>query len=207
MVQIKEEIAYFMQRMYNRGLISSLSGNISCRINEKKIAISGSQTDKARISKEEIGEVDMEGNVLSFGITVSMETKMHLTIYSKRKDVSAIIHAHPPFSTFFAVTDHKLNNRLSGESRMLIGEPSYAPYALMGTKELSDVVAQCTINSNVIFLKNHGLITLGRNLLEAFDRLEVAEYTSRLTLLTILTGNSNELTEEELKAIDLLTYH
>lgn len=201
---IKKDVAYFMQRLYNKGLTTSLGGNISCRIDENSIAITTCQTDKARITNEEIGIVDLQGNSLSSHLKLSMETMMHLGIYHKRKDVNAIVHAHPPLASFFAVSNKKINCRLSGEGRALLGEPAYAPYALMGTKELAGIVSENSLQSNVIFMQNHGIITMGDSLLIAFDRIEVAEFTARLTILTNLTDDKIELTEEQVKAIDTL---
>lgn len=201
---IKKEVAYFMQRLYKKGLTTSLGGNISCRVDEKTIAITASQTDKARINENEIGLVDLNGVALDPEIKVSMETWMHLGIYKERKDVNAIVHAHPPLSSVFAVSQKKINCRLSGEGRALLGEPSYAPYALMGTKELAAIVSEYSRTSNVIFMQNHGLITMGETLLVSFDRLEVAEFTARLTILTNLMGGARELTDDELKEIDAI---
>jgi L-fuculose-phosphate aldolase len=201
---IKTEVAAFMQRLYNKGLTTSLGGNISCRIDDNLIAITSSQTDKATISANEIGIVDLNGNSKTPDIKLSMETWMHLGIYNKRKDINAIVHAHPPFSSVFAVSSKKINCRLSGEGRALLGEPSYAPYALMGTKELAKIVSDYSLSSNVIFMQNHGIITLGDSLLIAFDRLEVAEFTSRLTIFTEIMGDKHELNDEQVKGIDLL---
>lgn len=202
--KIKTDVAAFMQRLYNKGLTTSLGGNISCRIDDNLIAVTSSQTDKATITAKEIGIVDLHGNSNTPEIKLSMETWMHLGIYGKRKDVNAIVHAHPPFSSVFAVSNKKINCRLSGEGRAMLGEPSYAPYALMGTKELAQIVSDHAQKSNVIFMQNHGIITMGDNLLAAFDRLEVAEFTARLTILTELMGNKQELNEEQVKAIDML---
>ncbi len=202
--KVKEDVAYFMQRLYNKGLTTSLGGNISCRIDKNTIAITPGQTDKARVSENKIGIVDLDGNSGTPGIKLSMETWMHLGIYHKRKDVNAIVHAHPPLASVFVVSNKKLNCRLSGEGRAMLGEPAYAPYALMGTKELAGIVSEYSLQSNVIFLRNHGIITLGDSLLTAFDRIEVAEFTARLTIITNMLGEKHELTDEQILAIDTL---
>jgi len=199
---IKQEVAYFMQRLYNKGLTTSLGGNISCRINNETIAITPSQTDKGRITTDLIGIVKMDGTSLSPNLKLSMETWMHLSIYNVKPEVKAIVHAHPPLASFFAVSGKKLNCRLSGEGRAMLGEPAYAPYALMGTKELAGIVAEASLKSNVVILQNHGVITMADSLLVAFDRLEVAEFTARLTILTNMQNCASELTEEQLLAID-----
>ena len=198
----KKEVAYFMQRLYSKGLTTSLSGNISCRIDNETITITPSQTDKGRITSDQIGIVKMDGTSLSPELKLSMETWMHISIYNAKPDAMAIVHAHTPLASFFAVSGKKLNCRLSGEARAMLGEPAYAPYALMGTKELAGAAAEASLKSNVVILQNHGIITMADSLLTAFDRLEVAEHTARLTILTDMLNCAGELTEEQLLVID-----
>lgn len=200
--KIKQDVAYFMQRLYNKGLTTSLGGNISCRINMDTFAITSSQSDKACITGDLIGLVSSDGSSLNPEVKLSMETFMHLAIYKKRPGINAIVHAHPPMSSFFAVTDKKLNCCLSGEGRAMLGEPVYAPYALMGTKELAEIVSEYALKSNVVFMKNHGVITMADSLIVAFDRIEVTELTARLTILTELCGGASELSKEQVEAID-----
>jgi L-fuculose-phosphate aldolase len=202
--EIKQEVAYFMQRLYNKGLTTSLGGNISCRVNENTYAITSSQSDKARITGYLIGLVRADGTSLNPEVKLSMETFMHLAVYNKRPEINAIVHAHPPLASFFAVSGKKLNCRLSGEGRAMLGEPVYAPYALMGSKELAGMVSKASLKSNVIIMQNHGIITMADSLIVAFDRLEVAEFTARLTILTSIQNCACELTEEQLLAIDNL---
>jgi len=202
--KIKQDVAGFMQRLYNKGLTTSLGGNISCRVNKDTFAITSSQSDKACITGDLIGLVKADGTSLNPEVKLSIETFMHLAIYKKRPEINAIVHAHPTMSSFFTVTDRKINCRLSSEGRALLGEPAYAPYALMGTKELAEIVSEYALKSNVVFMKNHGVITMADSLIVAFDRMEVTELTARLTILTEINGGARELTKEQIEAIDKL---
>ncbi|MBN2172945.1 MAG: class II aldolase/adducin family protein [Bacteroidales bacterium] len=199
----KERVAYFMRRMYEQRLTTSTGGNISLKVGEK-ILITPSQTDKARMVAESIGSMTLNGRVLSHRFKASMENKMHLAIYHKRPDVKAIIHGHPIFATSFAICGKKVMTNLAGESRAILGEPVMADYKLMGTQELADVVAEASLRGNVILMENHGVITLGDTLVEAFDRIEVLEAAAKMTLITQMIGNPKELNAEELKEIDNL---
>ncbi|MBI5539628.1 MAG: class II aldolase/adducin family protein [Bacteroidia bacterium] len=201
---IKQEVAYFMRRLYRKGLTTSLGGNISCKIDNDKFAITPSQTDKGRIKAEELGIVNLKGENLTPKVKLSMETRMHLYIYQRRKDVKAIVHAHPPFSSVFAASDKKINCKLLGEARALLGEPAYAKYALMGTEELAKIVSESSLTSNVIILKNHGILTVGDSLITAIDRIEVAEVAARLSILLNINGNIQELSPAQLSEIDAL---
>lgn len=200
---IKQEVAYFMRRLYRKGLTTSLGGNISFRLDDK-IYITPSQVDKGRMQPEQIGIVNIDGNNLTPDLKLSMETQMHIEVYKKRSDVNAIVHSHPPFLSFFAVYRRKINCRLLGEAWALLGEPAYATYALMGTKKLADVASAASKSCNIVILENHGVLTFGENLITAFDRIEVGEIVARLNLLKNLQGNVRELYERQLSEIDSL---
>lgn len=201
---IKQDVAYFMRRLYRKGLTTSLGGNISCKIDNDKFAITPSQTDKGRMKADELGIVNLKGENLTPVVKLSMETKMHLYIYQKRPDIKAIVHAHPPFSSFFAASEKKINCKLLGEARALLGEPSYAKYALMGSEELAQIVSDSALTSNLVILKNHGILTVGDSLITALDRIEVAEVAARLSILCNIHGNIQELTAVQLAEIDAL---
>lgn len=199
----KKETAFFMRRLYERGLTTCSGGNVSRRIGDL-ILITASQTDKGYIQEEQIAEIDINGNNLTPNLKPSMETAMHLAVYKVRPDVKAIVHAHPVTATAFATTNREINCKLTGETRALIGIPANAPYALMGTQCLALRVADAAKNANVVLMENHGIITFGENLLMAFDRLEVLEAAAKATLITHLLGNKKEIPANDLNEIDKL---
>lgn len=198
----KEEVAYFMRRLYQQKLTTTSGGNVSFRIDDEHILITASQTDKARISPGEIGVVDLSGKSKTPELKLSMETGMHLSVFRKRKDVKAIVHAHPVHASVFCVTDKDINCCLMGEQRYVLGTPLKAEYALMGTPELAEIVSEVARKTNVVLMKNHGILCVGESLLQAFDRLEVVEAAARTTLLTNAPGRTTGLTNEQLREID-----
>ncbi|MCD4729903.1 MAG: class II aldolase/adducin family protein [Bacteroidales bacterium] len=199
----RESVAYFMRRLYEQKLTTTSGGNVSLKVGDK-ILITPSQTDKAQMTLDQIGDISLDGKILSVGFKSSMESKMHLAIYNKRSDVKAIVHAHPVFATSFAVAGKGIKTNLAGEAHAVLGQPVKARYALMGTQELADVVAEASLRGNVILMENHGVITVGQTLLEAYDRMEVLEASAKMTLLTGLLGGGKELSKDELKSIDNL---
>jgi L-fuculose-phosphate aldolase len=198
----KKEVAYFMQRLYEQKLTTCSGGNISFKIDDENILITPSQLDKARLTASQIGIMSLDGKNHTPELKPTMESGMHLSIYKKRPDVKAIVHAHPTYATSFSVTDKKVNCKLTGEARFVIGEPAYTKYALMGSEELAGIVSEATLNANVVVMKNHGALAVGETLLQAFDRLEVFEASAKITLISGLLGEHNNLSPEELKAID-----
>lgn len=199
----KEEVAAIMRRLYKQGLTTASGGNVSFRIDDV-VLITASQIDKASIGADQIAAVDLFGNSIGDGLKTSMETGMHLAIYNKRPDISAIVHAHPVMATSFAIAHKNIKTSLAGESRAILGEPSLAPYALMGTAELAEKVAAACKKSNAVLMENHGVITLGTNLFLAYDRMEVLEACAKMTLITDLLGDPHELNREQLREIDKL---
>ncbi|MCF8227574.1 MAG: class II aldolase/adducin family protein [Bacteroidales bacterium] len=198
----REEVAYFMRRLYQQKLTTTSGGNVSLRINDENILITPSQLDKGRMQAGQIGIIDLEGNNKTPRLKISMESRMHLSIYKIRKDIKAIVHAHPVIASAFSVMDKEINCRMMGEARYVLGEPQKTRYALMGTQELAGIVAEAAITTNVILLENHGILTVGTKLLEAFDRLEVLEAAAKTTLITEIMGSRKELTSEQIRAID-----
>ena len=197
----KEETAYFMTRLYNQGLTTCSGGNIS-QLAGDNIVITPSQIDKGNLDRDLIGVVSLEEQNLTPELKSSMETGLHLAIYKARPDVKAIIHAHPPYSSAYTVTSKKLNTALTGEARAILGTPVKAPYKLMGSKELANVVSEASLKSDVILLENHGIVCLGKDLLEAFNRMEVLEAAAKISFASTLLGDVKELSTKECKEID-----
>ncbi|RLC22440.1 MAG: class II aldolase/adducin family protein [Deltaproteobacteria bacterium] len=201
--QTKEDVAYFMRRLYDQRLTTTSGGNISLRLGDQ-VFITPSQTDKATITAEEIGVLSISGENQTPHLKPSMESKMHLAIYHLRPDVKAIVHAHPVFATSFCISKKEIKTNLAGETWAVIGIPVKADYRLMGTKELADIVAEASLNGNVVLLENHGVLAVGKSLMQAYDRLEVTEVAAKITFITDLMGERKELSASELKEIDKL---
>lgn len=192
-----------MMRLYSRGLTTASGGNVSQRVVDGMV-ITPSQTDKGKMEARQIGFVDLDGKPESNDFRVSMENKMHATIYQARPDIDAIVHAHPVFATSFAINGQEIRTDLAGESRAVLGIPAFASYALMGTEALAEKVAKAALKSKVILMENHGIIALGKTLFEAYDRMEVLEAAAKMTLITNLLGRQNPLSADQLHEIDKL---
>lgn len=198
---LKQEIAYFMRRLYRQQLTTSSGGNISTKEN-LSVFITPSGIDKGRIQSSQIGAIDTEGKIIESAFKLSMETPMHLAIYKARPDIKAIVHAHPTYATAYASATADIDSNLTSEGRLVLGHISKAKYALMGTDKLAELVAEKAKNSHVILMENHGVIALGKTLLEAFDRLEVMEFTAKMNYIAQSLKMQNYLSQEQLIEID-----
>jgi L-fuculose-phosphate aldolase len=200
----RKEVARFMRRLYRQGLTSTSGGNISLRVSDNIIAITPSATDKGRMRWKEVGLMDIFGENLTPGLKPSIEFEMHLSIYKKKKEVRAIVHAHPVCASAFTAMKSAIRTDLTAEARAILGDPVLVPYALMGTVDLAAGAAEYIEKSDILLLENHGILTTGSNLLQAFDKIEVLENAARMTIIVELKKEKSPLTKERIKQIDKL---
>jgi L-fuculose-phosphate aldolase len=193
-----------MRRLYKHGLTTTSGGNISLRLSDELILITPSATDKGRMKWKEVGIISISGENLSPHLKPSIETPMHLAIYRKKPDVLAIVHAHPLFSSLFTAIKAKINTNLTAEARAILGDPLLVKYAVMGSVALADVAAENAMKSDILLLENHGILTTGSNLLQAFDKIEVLESAAKMTLMTEVTGKRRPLDKTQILELERL---
>jgi L-fuculose-phosphate aldolase len=200
----RKEVARFMRRLYRQGLTTTSGGNISLKVSEDTILITPSATDKGQMKWKEVGIMSILGENLTPDLKPSIESALHLGIYKKNSEVLAIVHAHPVFASSFTAMKCTINTSLTAEARAICGEPKFVPYALMGSSELADVTAENASEADVMLLENHGILTTGKTLLSAFDKLEVLENAAKMTLIVELTGKKKSLSPSRLRELDKL---
>jgi len=199
----RKEVARFMRRLYSHGLTTTTGGNISLKVSDDLIAITPSGTDKGNVKWEEVGLITLSGENLTPHLKPSIESEVHLSIYRK-KDTKAIVHAHPTFTTAFTAMNNKINIKLTSEASAILSEPFFVPYAVMGSKKLAELVSESLGKSDILLLENHGVLTIGSNLVQAFDKVEVLENAARMTLIVDFAGKKKSLSKEKIKEIEKL---
>jgi len=200
----RKDVARFMRRLYRHGLTTTSGGNISLRLSKDIILITASATDKGTMKWKDVGIMSIKGENLTPDLKLSIEYAMHLNIYKKNNDISAIIHAHPVFATSFTAMKSTIDTSLIAEARAICGEPRFVPYALMGSEDLAEVVAENSADADVLLLENHGILTTGSNLLQAFDKMEVLENAAKMTLIIEMTGRKRRLSIPRIREIEKL---
>ena len=190
----RKEVAMFMRRLYKQGLTSTSGGNISLRISNDIIVIKPSATDKGRMKWREVGLMNILGENLTPELKPSIESGMHLAIYKRKADIKAIVHAHPVCASSFTAMKLSIETNLTAEACAILGTPVVVPYALMGTACLANLAAEYIEKSDILLLENHGVLTTGTNLLQAFDKTEVLENAAKMTLIVNLTRKKSPLT-------------
>jgi L-fuculose-phosphate aldolase len=201
----REELAYFMRRLYECGLTTCSGGNLSMRIDDEHVIITPSALDKRRIVAEQIGLMTMAGENLTPRLKASIEAEMHLLVYRARPEVRAIVHAHPVTATSFSAMKTRIDTTLTAEAYAVIGIPALSDYALMGTQGLAEKVAAAVRGADVVIMENHGILAVGPTLLKAFDRLEVLEAAAKMTIITTLMRSASPLTADRIAELDVLT--
>ncbi len=200
----RKEVARFMRRLYKHGLTTTSGGNISLRLTDDLILITPTATDKGRMKWKEVGIVNILGENLTPHLKPSIETGMHLAIYKMKRDVLAIVHAHPVYASLFTAIKAKINTNLTAEAKAILGDPLFVRYAVMGSKALADVAAENIMHSDILLLENHGILTTGSKLLQAFDKIEVLENAAKMTLMTEMTGKKRPLGKERILELERL---
>jgi L-fuculose-phosphate aldolase len=200
----RKEVALFMRRLYRQGLTTTSGGNISLKISDDIIVITPSATDKGRMKWKEVGIMTLAGKNLTPELKPSIENEMHLSIYRKKKEISAIVHAHPLFASAFTAMKCKINTDLTAEAKAICGDPCFVPYALMGTRELASVASESIMKSDILLLENHGILTTGSSILQAFDKLEVLENAAKMTMIVKMTGKKKPLSKASILELERL---
>jgi L-fuculose-phosphate aldolase len=200
----RKEVARFMRRLYRQGLTTTSGGNISWRVSDDIILITPSSTDKGRMRWKEVGMMTIIGENLTPDLKPSIESEMHLSIYRKKKEITAIVHAHPVFASAYTAMKCTIDTNLTAEAKAICGDPCFVPYALMGSRDLASIASECIKKSDVLLLENHGILTAGASILQAFDKLEVLENAARMTLIVELTGKKKPLTKTRIRELEKL---
>jgi L-fuculose-phosphate aldolase len=196
-------VAEFMRRLYRQGLTTTSGGNISMRVDDQRVLLTASKFDKAELQAEHVGILTLDGDNLTPDLSPSIESGMHLSIYRARADVRAVVHAHPLTATAFCATGKRINTHLLDESYAILGDPTVADYARMGTPDLAaNVMEAVQGGAACVMMRNHGVLAVGTTLLEAFDRLEVLERAAQTTMVVNQIGDVRELSKEQLGALD-----
>lgn len=195
------EIIEAGRRLYEKGLITASQGNLSIRT-AHGLLVTASGVSKGALHPGLVLATDLDGR--ADGPGVSSEIQMHVAIYRHRPDVRAIVHAHPPAATAFAVSEPGLDSSLLAEAVLLLGRIPRVPYAAPSTAALAESVGEAMLEAQAALLANHGAVCVGSSLAHALDRMETLEHLARVTLLARSLGEPRGLAEGEVLRLEAL---
>jgi len=190
------------RRLYERGLVAGSEGNVSVRLDGARLLTTPSGAAKGFLAPGALVVTDMEGRALGGEGRPSSELKMHLRIYALRPDAQAIVHAHPPAATGFAIAGLSFDECVVPEIVATLGRVPLVPYGTPSTDELPDRLAPYAAAHDALLLANHGAVTFGPSLEGAMNAMESIEQAARSMLVARLLGRVNLLSRAD---VDRLT--
>jgi len=198
--ELKELICEIGRRVYNKGFAAANDGNISIRVGENEVLCSPTMICKGFMKPEDLCAVDLDGNQIAGKRKRTSEILLHLTIMKERPDVRAVVHCHPPHATAFAIAHEAIPQCVLPEVEVFMGEIPMAPYETPGSQKFADTVSPFLQSTNTIILKNHGTVSFGTHLMEAYWKTEILDAYCKMLLLAKQLGpikyfNQRETTE------------
>jgi L-fuculose-phosphate aldolase len=192
--ELKEEIIRISKTLYERSLITALGGNISARLpGANEFWITPSQVFKGALKPEDLVKLNMEGEIIEGVLKPSIEWPMHAAIYKVRLDVNAIVHAHNPMVLGLTLAGKKLKSTITDEAVILLRRIEEIEFKFPGTVYLAEAVSSAASRgARAIVLKNHGVLGLGTNLLEAEAIVELLEAIATIEFICYALGKEPE---------------
>jgi L-fuculose-phosphate aldolase len=196
-----QEIERFCHLIYDKGYVASTDGNISARLSDGAIMCTPTRCNKGFVKAEDMIVIDAAGNKLRGARKPSSEIAMHLLIYEMRSDVQAIVHAHPTHATAYAAAGIPLNKALISEVVLALGCIPLTEYGTPGTPELSDQLRPFIRDYDALLLANHGVVTYGTDLEDAYNRMDTVEHFAKISLYTRILGRERLLSPQDVEKL------
>ncbi len=197
----REEIVRFGRLLHQTGLVAATDGNLSVRLENGNILCTPTLMSKGLLEVDDLVIVNPQGEKLSGCRGVSSEIAMHLLIYAKRPDVGGVVHAHPPTATGFAAAGMALDRALCAELIVTLGTVPLASYETPGTPELAAALAPLVGDHDAILMANHGVVTYGVDLLNAYMNMETVEHFAKIALVTHLLGKQQTISDDHVSKL------
>ena len=193
--EAKKLIVEIGRRMYDKNFVAANDGNISCKVDDDIIWTTPTGVSKGFMSEDILVKMRLDGTVLSQGpLKPSSEVKMHLRVYNENPAVGGVCHAHPPISTSFAIAGMGLDRAIYPEALVNLGTVPCVHYETPGSQGIPDSIAPYCRDYNALLLANHGALAWGKDLMEAWYRLESAEHYAMVIMYTgNIIGKANVL--------------
>jgi L-fuculose-phosphate aldolase len=202
--ELRQKLVEICHRMYRQGYIAAGDGNVSCKIDDERVLVTPTGFHKGFITADDLVVVDVNGKLLRGAHKPSSEFAMHALSYRERPDVRAVVHGHPPLTVGLALAGVSLAQCVLSETCLVLGAILTAPYSTPTTDEVPTVLRPFVRQANAIVMDRHGALTLGRDLDEAYNRMEAMEHASKITHAARAIGPIKPLPEHEVAKLNAL---
>lgn len=199
--EARKELIQYCRILYDKGYVPGIDGNVSLRVDEDRMLITPTGISKGIVTEEELALVSLSGEFIS-GKKPSSETPMHLAAFRIKSDAGAVIHAHSPNIGAFALAGELIDTRCAPFAYIHLGIIGEVPYITPGSHEFHKAVEEALKQGpNALILFGHGSLVTGRDIGEAFNRLDLFEAYAGMLLRAQLLGGAKALKDEELKQV------
>jgi L-fuculose-phosphate aldolase len=199
--QTKSEMVEMARRLYQRDHIGAAEGNLSVRLSDGRIMITPSGANKGYMKPEDLVICDSAGKKLQGVGRPSSEIKLHIAIYNWRPDIVAICHAHPLYATAFSAARIALDRCILPEVVATLGAVPLAHYGPPGTSDLPETLASLVDRYDAFLLEAHGVLTLGKSIEDAFNKIEIVERYAHILSIAEHLGEVQELSPAEIERL------
>lgn len=203
-MEVARAICRAGEALARRQLIAGGEGNIAVRLGADRVLVTPKGAAKGALEPDDLVEVDLDGRRVRGTREASTEVRMHLTILRARRDIGAVVHAHPPVATGFAAAGMTLDGDVLPELIAFVGPVALVPYGQTGTGELSERIEPLLADHEALLLANHGAVTMGKTLDDALHRMESLEQGARILLVAKLLGGAVPLRPEDVQRLQAL---
>ena len=204
--QLRADIVEVGRRLWVRGYVASNDGNISVRIGPDRVLMTPASVSKGFMTPDMMVITNLDGQLVAGapGRKPSSEIQMHLVAYRNRPDVGAVVHAHPPQATGFAVAGLPLDRAVLAEVVTTLGSIPIVEYGTPSTRELAALVEPYVRAHDGFLLANHGAVALGKDLFSAYYKMETIEHFAGISFVARMLGREHLLSREEVDRLQAL---
>ncbi len=203
---VKQDIVRYCHLMAQKGLIAGTEGNVSARAADGTVWMTPSNVNKGEVAADMLVRLDLDARVVEGERAPTSERYMHLEFYRQRPGAGGVAHGHPVFSTAFAAAGRPLPKDILPELIAVIGDIALVPYGRPSSPKLAAAIAPYCRGHNVFLLQNHGSIAVGRNVREAYHRLEVVEAYAKTCWAAEALGGVKPLTAADIADLPSPTF-
>lgn len=200
---LRSSILEVAKLMNAKGFICATDGNISIKIAKNRFLMTPSGLNKAFMKASDLIVIDENAKVISGNkkLKPSSEWRMHLRAYKLRPDINAVIHSHPPYITAYTVADVKPPVDVLPEVVVTMGSIPVTAYSTVGSPQNADIIEEHVKNFDAVVLKRHGVITLGKDIYSAYNKLERLENAALTGVVAKMLGGVPALPKEEVERL------
>ncbi len=201
LIETKEMMVEIGRKLYEKEYIVASEGNLSTRLDQWRILTTPAGMCKGQLRADDLVITDLEGKRVEGKNKPSSELLMHLVVYRERPNVFGVVHAHPRTCTGFAVAGIPLDPALMAEVVVTLGCVPLAEYGTPSTEELADAVGKYIREYDALLLSNHGAITVGKDLLSAYYKMETLEHYAQINLIARTLGRVQPISTENVEKL------